>query len=105
LGLFKPYQRECRVYYEFEGERAEKSWTKFLKESAPKGVMFVGGVCSRGVTKLHFVEPYAEINSDNYIQEFLEPLFAEDISRLHPRQERKVVFHQAPAQATKKTQK
>ena len=96
-----------QVYYEFKGERTEESWTKFWKESHPKCVMFVGGVCNRGVTKIRFVEPGAKINSDYYIKEFLEPLFAEDISRLYPGEEHKVVFHQdsTPAHASRKTQK
>jgi hypothetical protein len=96
-----------RVYYEFKGERTQESWKTFRKESHPKGVMFVGGLCSLDVTKLRFVEPGAKRYSDYYIQEFLEPLFAEDISRLYPGEECRVVFDQdsAPAHASKKTQK
>ncbi|OQV12166.1 hypothetical protein BV898_13583 [Hypsibius exemplaris] len=33
-----------KIYYEFRGERSPESWTKFWKESHPKGVMFVAGV-------------------------------------------------------------
>ena len=52
-------------FYELKGE--PEIWTKFWKESHPKGVMFVAGVCSRGKTKLRFVEPGAKIDSQYYI--------------------------------------
>jgi hypothetical protein len=68
--------------------------------------MFFGGISHRGVTKLRFIEAGAKINSDYYIGFCLKPLFGEDIPRLHPGEEYKVVFHQdsAPAHASKKTQ-
>jgi hypothetical protein len=92
-----------KVYYEFRGERTQESWTKFWKESHPKGVMFVGGICSRGVTKLRFVDPGVKINSSYYVDNVLTELFAEDIPRLFPGEEKKVVFHHdsAPAHASK----
>ena len=95
-----------KVYYEFKGERTRESWTKFWKESHPVGVMFIGGVCSRGTTKLRFVDPGAKINSQYYIDSFLKPLFEEDIPRLYPGEEHKVVFHHdnAPAHSSALTQ-
>lgn len=60
-----------KIYYEFRGERTEESWTKFWKESHPKGVMFVAGVCSRGKTAMRFVEPGAKINTTYYIENVL----------------------------------
>ena len=91
------------VYYELQGERTEESWTKFWKVSHPNGVMFFAGVCSRGVTKLRFIEPGAKINSAYYIENCLKPLFSEDLPRLYLGEEHKVVFHQdsAPAHASK----
>ncbi|OQV14456.1 hypothetical protein BV898_11298 [Hypsibius exemplaris] len=53
-----------KIYYEFRGERSLESWTKFWKESHPKGIMFVAGVCSRGKTAIRFVKPEAKINSE-----------------------------------------
>lgn len=97
-----------KVYYEFKGERSEESWTKVWKESHPKGVMFVAGVCSRGKTKIRFVEPGAKINSQYYIENVLTPIFAEDVPRLFPGTLiQKAVFHHdsAPAHASKATQK
>ncbi|OQV14613.1 hypothetical protein BV898_11232 [Hypsibius exemplaris] len=52
-----------KIYNEFRGERSPESWTEFWKESHPKGVMFVTGVCFRGKTAIRFVKPGAKINS------------------------------------------
>ncbi|OQV24202.1 putative Adhesion G protein-coupled receptor L4 [Hypsibius exemplaris] len=68
-----------KIYYEFRGERTEESWTKFWKESHPKGVMFVAGVCNRGKTKIRFIEPGAKINSKYYIEKVLTPMFRDDV--------------------------
>ncbi|OWA53773.1 hypothetical protein BV898_18194 [Hypsibius exemplaris] len=35
-----------KIYHEFRGERSPESWTNFWKDSYPKGVLFVAGVCS-----------------------------------------------------------
>lgn len=96
-----------KIYYEFRGERSDESWTKYWKESHPKGIMFVAGVCSRGKTKIRFVEPGAKINSTYYIEKVLTPLFENDIPELYPGELlKKVVFHHdsAPAHASVKTQ-
>jgi len=53
-----------KIYYRFRGAKTEESRTKFWKESHSRGTMFVGGICSRGVAKLRFVEPAAKISSD-----------------------------------------
>lgn len=81
------------VYYEFKGETTEENWTKFWQQSHPKGVMFVAGICSRGVIKMRLVEPGAKINAQYYIDKVLKPLVAEDIPELFPDEEEKVVFH------------
>jgi len=96
-----------KLYYELRGGRTDESWTKLWTVSHPIGVMFFAGISSRGVTKLRFIEPGAKINSDYYIEHCLKPLFEDDIPRLFPGEEHKVVFHQdsAPAHASKKTQK
>ncbi|OWA50170.1 hypothetical protein BV898_14695 [Hypsibius exemplaris] len=73
-----------KIYYEFRGERSPESWTKFWKESHPKGVMSVTGVCSRGKTAIRFVKPGANIKSEYYIQHVLKPLFKNDIRKLFP---------------------
>lgn len=96
-----------KIYYEFRGERSPESWTKFWKESHPKGVMFVAGVCSRGKTAIRFVKPGAKINSEYYIQHVLKPLFKNDIRKLFPGELiNKVVFHHdsAPAHSSGITQ-
>ena len=96
-----------RIYYKFKGEQTPEIWTKFWKESHPKGVMFVAGVCSRGKTKLRFVEPGAKIDSQYYIDNVLNPIFTEDIPRLFPGELiEQAVFHHdsAPAHASKVTQ-
>ncbi|OWA53067.1 hypothetical protein BV898_17502 [Hypsibius exemplaris] len=51
-----------KIYYKFRRERSPGSWTEFWKESHPKGVTFLVGVCSRGKTALCFVKPGAKIN-------------------------------------------
>ena len=96
-----------RIYYEFKGEQTLEIWTKFWKESYPKGVMFVAGVCSRGETKLRFVEPGAKIDSQYYIDNVLNSIFTKDIPRLFPGELiEQAVFHHdsAPAHASKVTQ-
>lgn len=94
------------IYYEFKGERTEESWTKFWQTSHPVGIMFFGGICWNGTTTLRFIDPGAKINSDYYIEHCLKPLIEEDVPRLYPGEERKVILHQdsAPAHASKKTQ-
>jgi inhibitor of nuclear factor kappa-B kinase subunit alpha len=95
-----------QLYYKFRGKSTPESWTKFWRQKHPKGVMFVAGISYRGQTKLRFVPPGAKINSDFYINNVLKPLIAEDIPRLHPGQEHKVIIHHdnAPSHQSKKTQ-
>ncbi|OWA54052.1 hypothetical protein BV898_18474 [Hypsibius exemplaris] len=71
-----------KIYYEFREKRSPESWTKFWKESHPKGVMFVVGVVSGRKTAFRFVKPGAKINSEHYIQHVLKPLFKNDIRKL-----------------------
>ncbi|OQV25967.1 hypothetical protein BV898_00105 [Hypsibius exemplaris] len=96
-----------RIYYEFRGERTEESWTKFWKESHPKGVMFVSGVCNRGKIKICFIEPDAKILYSKYcIEKVLTPMLRDDVSRLFPEKLlKKAVFHHdsAPTHASKLT--
>jgi len=56
---------------------------------------------------MRFIDADAKISSEYYIKNCLKPLFLEDIPRLFPGEEHKVIFHQdsAPAHASKKTQK
>ena len=91
------------VYYELKGERPEESWTKFWKVSHPKGFMFFGRVCHRGVTKLRFIEPGVKINSAYYVENCLKPVPG---GSLYPREKHKVVSHQnfASADPSKLTQ-
>ncbi|OWA55561.1 hypothetical protein BV898_19945, partial [Hypsibius exemplaris] len=96
-----------KIYYEFRGERNPEKWTEFWKESHPKGVMFVAGVCSRKKTAIRFVKPGAKISSEYYIQHVLKPLFKNDIRKLFPGELiNKVVFHHdsAPAHSSGITQ-
>ncbi|OQV20031.1 hypothetical protein BV898_06034 [Hypsibius exemplaris] len=96
-----------KIYYEFRGERSPESWTNFWKESHPKGVLFVAGVCSCEKTAIRFVKPGAKINSEYYIQHVLKPLFKNDIRKLFPGELiNKVVFHHdsAPAPSSGITQ-
>ncbi len=94
------------IYYQFGDEPVPQSWKKKWRQAKPQKIMFVGGICSRGVTKLRFILPGAKINSDYYIQHFLKPLVEEDIPKLFPGEEHLVIVHQdsAPAHASKKTQ-
>jgi hypothetical protein len=64
-------------------------------------------VCSSGVNKLRFFELGAKTNPNFFIQEFLEPLFAEDISRLYTEKKHEFFLHKdsTPGYALKKTQK
>ncbi|OQV16148.1 hypothetical protein BV898_09783 [Hypsibius exemplaris] len=82
-----------KIYYKFWGEWSPERWTKFWKESHLKGVMFVAGVCSRGITTIRFIKPGAKINSEYYIQHVLKPLFKNDIRKLFSGEHtNKVVF-------------
>lgn len=95
-----------KVYYEMRGNRTPESWKKFYQQAHPVGVMFVAGICYRGVTTMRFVEPGSKINSSYYIEHVLKPLVEKDIPRLYPGEEHKVVIHHdsAPAHASRKTQ-
>ena len=96
-----------RIHYKFKGEQTPEIWTKFWKESHPKGVMFVAGVCSRRKTKLRFVKPGAKIDSQYYIDNVLNSVVTEDIPRLFLGELiEQAVFHHdsAPAHASKVTQ-
>ncbi|OQV13733.1 hypothetical protein BV898_12048 [Hypsibius exemplaris] len=96
-----------KIYYEFRGERSPESWTKFWKESHPKGVMFLAGVCSREKTAIRFVKSGAKINSAYYIHHVLKPLLKNDIRKLFPGELiYKVIFHHdsAPAKSSGITQ-
>ncbi|OQV12441.1 hypothetical protein BV898_13317 [Hypsibius exemplaris] len=96
-----------KIYYDFRGERSPESWTIFWKESHPKDIIFVAGVCSRCKTAIRFVKPGAKINSEYYIQHVLKPLFKNDIRNLFPGELiNKVVSHHdsAPAHSSKITQ-
>ncbi|OWA52901.1 hypothetical protein BV898_17343 [Hypsibius exemplaris] len=105
------YLTNCKgrqnIYYKFQGKRTAENWTKFWKESHPKGVMFVAGVCNRGKTKIRFIEPGAKINFKYYIEKVLTPMLRDDGPHLFPGKFlKKFVFHHdsAPSHASKITQ-
>ncbi|OWA51167.1 hypothetical protein BV898_15661 [Hypsibius exemplaris] len=77
-------KRRQRIYYEFRGEHTEESWTKFWKESHPKNVIFIAGVCNCGKTKIRVIKPSAKINSKYYIEKVLTLMFRDDVPRLFP---------------------
>ena len=56
--------------------------------SWPKGVMIWSGVSIRSKTTLRFVQPGAKLNSNNYINDILQPFLQRDVPRLFPRKEK-----------------
>ena len=94
-----------RIYYENEETTAPESWTKTFKSKHPKKVMYVGGICVNGKTKLRYVPEKSKVNAAYFIKHILEPIVREDIPRLYPGEEHKVILHfdSAPGHVAKKT--
>ena len=57
------------------------------------------GVCHRGQTSLRIGFENVKINKEIILKEFLIPIWKEDIRRLYPGEERKVILHMDRARA------
>ena len=57
------------------------------------------GVCHRGSTSLRIVLANVKINNEVFLKEVLIPIWKEDIPRLYPGEESKVILHMDGARA------
>jgi transposase len=81
------------VVYQKKGKQLPPSWTRKWKKQHAKKVMYAAGVSARGVTGMYFVPSNVKVNRWVFIEEFLKPIVENDIPRLYPGEEHKVVIH------------
>ena len=59
----------------------------------PRSIMFAAGMTWRGPTDFYHIPENSKMNSENFCDSVLEPMFTKDIPRLYGRDAKKVVLH------------
>ncbi len=80
-------------YYESAENPVPSSWKKNSRSGWPGKVMVTMGICMRGKTSLYMVPSKVKMNHELFINDVLEPLFKNDVPRLYPGEEHKVILH------------
>ena len=85
----------------FQQETEQEPWKATKKEHSgwPPKILCAMGVCHRGPTSLRIVPENVKVNNEVFLKEVLIPIWKENISRLYPDEERKVILHMNGANA------
>lgn len=89
------FKREKNTFYSKIGLRQRTPTRRPLQHS--KGLMAWAGICSRGRTKLRWVDVGAKVDAKYYIDRVLKPFLKKDAPSLYP--EGNFIFHQDSAPA------
>ena len=81
--------------------RNRGAWKATKKEHSgwPPKILCAIGVCHRGPTSLRIVPENVKVNNEVFLKEVLIPIWKEDIPRLYPGEEGKVILHMDGARA------
>ena len=85
-------------YYETKGKQAPSEYKKKERSGWPP-ILCAIGVCHRGSTSLRIVPENVKINQEVFLKKVLSPMWKEDIPRLYPAEESKVIRHMNGARA------
>ena len=86
-------------YYETKGKQAPNEYKKKERSGWPPKILCAMRVCHRGPTSLRIVPENVKVNNEVFLKEVLIPIWKEDIPRLYPGEESKVILHMDGARA------